>query len=164
MQLSPLIRWQTSTFLLEWGEEFHFGVSLHITSPNTSVFLYRKAINRAFLVVQGLRNHLPMQRTQVQSLVWEDATCHGANKPMYHNYWACVLGAGGPPLLSPRTTATEACRPGACAPQEEPLQWEACTATKSNPCSPQTEKAHMQQRRQAQPKINKIFQKKKSQQ
>ena len=25
------------------------------------------------------------------SLVWEDATCHGATKPVRHNYWACAL-------------------------------------------------------------------------
>ena len=162
MQRSPLIRRQTSTFLVWWGEEFQFGVSLHITSLNTSVFLYRKVISRAFLVVQWLRNHLSMQGTQVQSLVREDAISHRENKPMDHNYWACVLGAGGPQLLSPRTTPTEAYRPRARAAQEEPLQWEARTAMKSNPCSPQIEKAHMQQWRQAQPKINKVFKKRKA--
>ena len=31
---------------------------------------------------------------QVQSLVQEVSTCHGATKPV-HNYWACALG----PLL-----------------------------------------------------------------
>ena len=38
------------------------------------------------LVVQWLRIRLPMQATQVQALVWEDPTCHGATKPMRHNY------------------------------------------------------------------------------
>ena len=33
-----------------------------------------------------IKNHLPMQRTQVQSLVQEDATCHSANKPVCHNF------------------------------------------------------------------------------
>ena len=32
-----------------------------------------------------------MQGTWVQSLVWEDPTCHGAPKPMRHNYWACAV-------------------------------------------------------------------------
>ena len=32
------------------------------------------------LVVQWLRIHQPMQGTQVQSLVREDSTCHGAAK------------------------------------------------------------------------------------
>ena len=34
-----------------------------------------------FLIVQWSRIHLPMQGTQVWSLVWEDSTCHGATKP-----------------------------------------------------------------------------------
>ena len=32
-----------------------------------------------------------MQGTQVQSLVLEDPTCHGATKPVHDNYWACAL-------------------------------------------------------------------------
>ena len=38
------------------------------------------------MVVQGLRICLPMQGTQVRSLVQEDPTCHGATKPVRHNY------------------------------------------------------------------------------
>ena len=47
--------------------------------------------NRASLVAQWLRIRLPMQETQVRSLVREDPTCHGATEPMSHNYWACTL-------------------------------------------------------------------------
>ena len=43
------------------------------------------------LVAQWLRIHLPMQGTQVRSLFREDPTCHGATKPVHHNYWACAL-------------------------------------------------------------------------
>ena len=32
------------------------------------------------LVIHWLRIRLPVQGTQVQSLVWKDPTCHGANK------------------------------------------------------------------------------------
>ena len=53
-------------------------------------------VGRASLVAQWLRIHLPMQGTQVWALVWEDPTCHGATKPVCHNYWACV-----PQLLKP---------------------------------------------------------------
>ena len=35
---------------------------------------------------EGLRIRLPMQGTQVRSLVWEDPTCRGATKPASHNY------------------------------------------------------------------------------
>ena len=38
------------------------------------------------LVAQWLRICLPMQGTQVRALVWEDPTCHGATKPVRHNY------------------------------------------------------------------------------
>ena len=32
-----------------------------------------------------------MQGTQVQALLQEDPTCHGATKPVHHNYWACAI-------------------------------------------------------------------------
>ena len=35
-------------------------------------------------------HHLPMHNP----LVWEDPTCHGATKPVCHNYWACALEHG----------------------------------------------------------------------
>ena len=43
------------------------------------------------MVVQGLRIHLPMQGTQVQSLVQEDSTCLRTTKPIHHNYWSLTL-------------------------------------------------------------------------
>ena len=60
------------------------------------------------LVAQWLRIRLPMQGTRVRALVQEDPTCHGATKPMHHNYWACALGPAShnsrahvPQLLKP---------------------------------------------------------------
>ena len=32
-----------------------------------------------------------MQGTLIQSLVQGDPTCHGATKPVYHNYWDGAL-------------------------------------------------------------------------
>ena len=43
------------------------------------------------LVVQWLRICRPMQGTEVRALVQEDPTCHGATKPVHHNYRACAL-------------------------------------------------------------------------
>ena len=60
--------------------------------PETS----RKSASETSLVAQWLRIHLSMQGTRVGALVREDPTCHGATKPMRHNYWACV-----PQLLKP---------------------------------------------------------------
>ena len=58
-----------------------------------------------------------MQETQIQSLVQEDTTCHGATKLVRHNYWACAL--------KPRAAATEVCVPRAQGlQQEKPSQWE----------------------------------------
>ena len=80
-----------------------------------------------------------MQGTQVQSLVQEDPTCHGATKPVCHNYWAWALEptsrnyqahtpqllksthprACVPQLLSLHASTTEAHTPRARAPQQE---------------------------------------------
>ena len=43
--------------------------------------IYLKKELRASLMVQWLRIHFAMQGTPVWSLVWEDATCHGASNP-----------------------------------------------------------------------------------
>ena len=102
-------------------------------------------------MVQWLRTHMPMQGTQVRSLVWEGPTCLRAAKPAHHYYSALVpqlvkpacsramsqsFSACMPRLLKPErprthtpqlvsssAEATEAHAPGACAlQQEEPLQ------------------------------------------
>ena len=57
--------------------------------------------------LSGIRVHLPMQETQVWSLVWEDPTC-GATKPMHHDYWACALEPGS---CSCWSLPTRACAP-----------------------------------------------------
>ena len=59
---------------------------LHPIQPISSTPRYQiqenqKHSHRASLVVQKLRIHLPMQSTQVQSLVQEDPTFLGATKP-----------------------------------------------------------------------------------
>ena len=45
-----------------------------------------KLSGEASLVAQWLRIHLPIQETWVPALVQEDPTCHGAAKPVGHNY------------------------------------------------------------------------------
>ena len=68
----------------------------------TANFSSLKETHRASLVAQWLRTCLPMQGTRVRALVWEDPTCHGATKPMHHNYWACASGACAPQQERPR--------------------------------------------------------------
>ena len=72
-------------------------------------------------MVQWLRIHLPMQRTWVPSLVWEDFTCCGATKLMGHNY-----GALEPVPCSREATAM---RSLCMATREQPL----LTATRQEP-------------------------------
>ena len=43
-------------------------------------------MTRTSLVVQWIGIQLPMQGTQVQSLIQEDSTYHGATKLMSHKY------------------------------------------------------------------------------
>ena len=84
------------------------------------------AVNGTSLVAQGLRIHLPMQGTQVWSLVQEDPTCRGATKPVRHNYWSpCTLG---PKCHNYWAHVLQLLKPAclACARQQEkPPQWEA---------------------------------------
>ena len=51
----------------------------------------KKKPPRTFLVAQRLGIRLPMQGMRVRALVRKDPTCHGATKPVRHNYWACAL-------------------------------------------------------------------------
>ena len=72
--------------------------------------------------LSGIRVHLPMQETQVWSLVWEDPTC-GATKPVHHDYWACALEPGscncwahGLQLLKPTGCSCWSLPTRACTP------------------------------------------------
>ena len=99
--------------------------------------IYFKIPTRASLVAQWLRICLPMQGTRVWALGWEDPTCHGATKPVHHNYWACALEPAShnhwahmPQLLKPARLEPVLCN------KRSPR-----TATKSSPHSPQREKS-----------------------
>ena len=59
------------------------------------------ATRKAPQVVQWLRIHLPMQGTQVQSLVWKDPMYHVTTKPVHHNYWAERWNYWSPSALEP---------------------------------------------------------------
>ena len=48
-----------------------------------------------------------MQETQVQSLVWEDPTGHGATKSVCHNYWARMPARLKPMLHNKRRHRNE---------------------------------------------------------
>ena len=93
--------------LLPWPLRDPAHLWSHLTDVLTAYATLRNACG-ASLVAQWLRIRLPMQRTWVQALVQEDPTCHGATKPVCHNYWACALEPAshnywsrGPQLLKP---------------------------------------------------------------
>ena len=76
---------------MRWELEFFSEIPIVILAVTIMKMFSRISSNlksklRAFLVVQWLRIHLPMQGTQVQALVREDPTCQAATKPVCHNY------------------------------------------------------------------------------
>ena len=84
------------------------GRPVEVDSDQIETLIEKNQRYRTSLVVQWLRIHLPMQGTRVRALVQEDPTCHGATKPVRHNYWACALDAAShnyrahvPQLLKP---------------------------------------------------------------
>ena len=95
-----------------------------------------------------------MKGTRVWALVQEDPTCGGATKPERHNV-SLRSRAREPQLLSLHATTTEAHEPQLLKPVRlEPTPQQEATAmrnphttTKSNPHSPQLEKARVQQQR-----------------
>ena len=97
--------------------------------------------SRASLVAQWLRVCLPMQGTWVRALVREDPTCRGATGPRHHSYWACALE-----LASHNCWGLCAWSP--CSAMGEAIAMKGPhSAARSGPCSPQLEKARVQQRR-----------------
>ena len=71
----------------------------------------------ASLVVRWLWICLTLQGTPVQSLIREDATCHGATKPMSRNYWACALE----PMLCNKRRPSTITRSSCVAMREKPV-------------------------------------------
>ena len=57
-----------------------FNLEMHV------IQFFKKKKKGTSLVAQWLRICLSMQGTQVRALVREDPACHGATKPVCHNY------------------------------------------------------------------------------
>ena len=79
-----------------------------IRGSNTKPAKIKNIFGRASLLVQWLSIHLPMQGTEVCSLVWEDPTCWGATRPSSHNNWAHGLQLLKPAHLQPMLHKREA--------------------------------------------------------
>ena len=81
---------------------------------------------RTSLTVQWLRICLPMQRTQVRSLVWEESMFPEAAKPTHHNCWARMSQ-----LLKP------VCSRACAVQQEKLLQWDTHAPQLEKGCTQQ---------------------------
>ena len=69
------------------------------------------------------RVHLSIQGTRDWPLVWEDATCSRATKPMCHNYWACAPETVHSNYWALELQPLKPKHPRAYAPQEKPPLW-----------------------------------------
>ena len=74
-----------------WTHIYQWPSRKEKANVRTSSPFWVKTQRRTSLVVQWLNVCLPMQGSQVRSLVQEDSTCLGATRPMCHNYWAHTL-------------------------------------------------------------------------
>ena len=63
-------------------------------SSNLSILWSKCKLSWTSVVAQWIKVYLPMQGTEVWSLVLEDPTCHRATKLLHHNYWVCALDLG----------------------------------------------------------------------
>ena len=101
----------------------------------------KNSFNRASLVAQWLRVHLPMQGTWVRALVREDPTCHGATKPAIHNYWARVPQLLKPAHLEPVLGNKRSHRNGKPAHHNE--EYPLLAATRESPrAATKTQRSH----------------------
>ena len=71
--------------LLRLNQEEIENINRPITSTEIETVI-KNLPTGASLAAQWLRICLLMQGTRVRALVWEDPTCHGATRPMSHNY------------------------------------------------------------------------------
>ena len=115
----------------------------------------KKKKNRDFPAGAVVKNPPANAGDTGRSLVRKDPTCHGATKPVRHNYWACVLEPAShncwalvPQLLKP-VHLEPVLRSKRSHRNEKPAH-----RNEEQPRSPQLERARTQQ--PTQPKINKI--------
>ena len=90
---STLISLMVTEKPFDFEKIFKFLSVFHQSLHNNTKYKSHGSINLGFgtaLVFQWLRICLPMQGTQVWSLVWEDSTCCRTTKPLRHNYLAHV--------------------------------------------------------------------------
>ena len=101
------------------------------------------------LVVQWLSICVLMQGTRVPSLLQEDPMCCRTTKPVRHNGWVCALEPRSRCCWSLPALEPVLCSKRSLCSEKPPQQLEG------GRCSPQLEKAHVQQRTPSVAKKNK---------
>ena len=71
-----------------WTWEFRWVIDNYCCRTNYPQIQQFKNTSSTSLVVQWLRSHLPMQGTQIWSLVQGDSICRGATKPAGYSHWS----------------------------------------------------------------------------
>ena len=108
----------------------------------------KKRPSRAFLVALWIRICLPMQETQVRSLIREEPTCHRAIRAEHHHCWAWALESRSRDYWGHELQILRPMRPPASAlQQEKPPQQEACTPKPESGSCSQLEKKPVKQQR-----------------
>ena len=110
---------------------------------------WHKKLSKSFPGDSPVKNP-PANAGDMGQIPNQDPTCHGATKPVRHNYWACALELGshdswGLHALEPVLYKRSHCK-------EKPVH---CNE-RVPPCSPQLQKSLRSKEDPAQPKINKI--------
>ena len=110
---------------------------------------YTKTYFQESLVPQWYRICLPVQEMRVQFLIQENPTCHGAAKPLHHNYLSLCSRAQKLHLLGQLATTTEAHEPqNPCSTTREAKAIRNCTLQRESSLqSPLTREKPVQQQR-----------------
>ena len=123
--------------------------------------LPKEGIQRASLMVQWWRMHLPIQETWAWSLIQEDPTCWGTTKLMFHSPWAPALEPRSPSYWSQVPQLLKPMYPWARVPRQEnpPRSETHAPQLESSPLSLQPEKSLHSSEDPVQLKLNNYFKK-----
>ena len=86
-----VLRFAASTSASSFQSPLSIALTSQFAVQTSRLPSFKNKPGRSSLVAQWIRIHLPMQGTQLRSLVWEDSTCCGTSKPVCHNCWVPML-------------------------------------------------------------------------
>ena len=88
---TDVLRFATSSSASSFQSTLSIALTSQFALQTSRLPSFKNEPGRSSLVAQWIRIHLPMQWTQVQSLVREDSTCCETSKPVCHNCWVPML-------------------------------------------------------------------------